>query len=232
MNKQSIKLLVLLAIAAGIGAFFVFGGGEYFSLKAIKEHRAAFESYYTESPLTVAALFAAAYVMVTALSLPGAAVMTLLAGALFGLGVGIVLASIASTIGATLAFLAARFLLGETVQSRYGERLQKINYGIKREGVYYLFALRLVPIFPFFLINLAMGLTEIKTYKYIAASWLGMLPGTVAYIYAGTALAEVSSLSDVLSADLIAAFVILGLLPLVMKKTTNFWRQKHGKEAL
>lgn len=221
-----------VALALAIGAFFAFGGNEYLSFEAIKQQQGEFQHYYQDNPIWVIAAFMGAYILVTALSLPGAAILTLLAGVLFDLLSGVIMVSIASTLGATLAFLAARFILGSAIQKRYGNRLKRINEGVKREGGYYLFALRLVPIFPFFLINLAMGLTPISIWKYMLVSWLGMIPGTIAYVYAGTKLAEVPSPSDVLSADLLVAFAILGFLPLLLKKGVNHWRKRRGKEAL
>ncbi|MCH2547979.1 MAG: TVP38/TMEM64 family protein [Alphaproteobacteria bacterium] len=232
MAHISAKIILVVLIAVSVAAFFLLGGQEYISLATLQEHHAVFIQYYDANPVKVVMIFIAGYVFFTALSLPGAAVMTLLGGALFGLGLGTAIVSIASTAGATLAFLASRFVFGSAIQQRYGQRLEKINEGIAREGGYYLFALRLVPVFPFFLVNLAMGVTSIAVWKYVAVSWLGMIPGTIAYVFAGTELAQVASLSDVLSPTLILAFVVLGLLPLVMKKAMNYWRKKQGKQAL
>ncbi len=211
MNKG--RLLVFALIAAGIVAFFAFDLKQYFTLDYFQAQRAAIDAEVQARPLRSALLFFAAYVAVTALSLPGAAVMTLVAGAVFGLLWGTVIVSFASTLGATLAFLSSRFLLRDWVQQRFGDRLRPVNDGIAREGAFYLFALRLVPVFPFVAVNLLMGLTPIRTWTYAWVSQLGMLAGTVVYVYAGTQLGEFR-----ISAGLVGAFVLLGLFPLLAKK--------------
>ena len=157
--------------------------------------------------------------------------MTLVAGALFGVWVGTLLVSFASTIGATLAFLVARFVLGESLQEKYGDRLKVINDGMEREGAFYLFALRLIPAFPFFLVNLLMALTRIPIWTFYWVSQTGMLAGTVAYVYAGTELAKVESAGDVLSPTLLMAFVVLGLLPLVAKRGVAWVRMRRQTTA-
>jgi pyruvate/2-oxoglutarate dehydrogenase complex dihydrolipoamide dehydrogenase (E3) component/uncharacterized membrane protein YdjX (TVP38/TMEM64 family) len=214
MNKG--RLLVLALIVAGIIAFFAFDLKQYFTLDFFQTQRAAIDAEVQARPLRSALLFFAAYVAVTALSLPGAAVMTLAAGAVFGLLWGTVIVSFASTLGATLAFLSARFLLRDWVQQRFGDRLRPVNDGIAREGAFYLFALRLVPVFPFFAVNLLMGLTPIRTWTYFWVSQLGMLAGTVVYVYAGTRLGEFR-----ISAGLVGAFVLLGLFPLIARRTLD-----------
>jgi dihydrolipoamide dehydrogenase len=210
------KLAVLVVVAAGIAAFFAFDLKQYFSIEYFQSQRAAIDAYYGAHPLRTAAVFFATYVVVTGLSLPGAAIMTLVAGALFGLAWGVVIVSFASTLGATLAFLASRYLLRDWVQGRFGDKLKAINAGVEKEGAFYLFALRLVPAFPFFLINLVMGLTKMPTRTYFWVSQLGMLAGTIAYVYAGTQLGEFR-----VSGGLIAAFVILGIFPLVAKRVLD-----------
>ena len=212
------KLAVLLAIVALIIAFFVFDLNQYFSLDAIKAQQQALNAQVLENPLVAGGLFFAAYVLVTALSLPGAALMTLVGGALFGLGWGLLLVSFASSLGATLAMLISRFLLRDWVQNRFGRRLKPLNEGIEREGAFYLFALRLVPAFPFFMINLAMGLTRIKARTFWWVSQLGMLPGTFVYVNAGRELSQLESLGGIVSPGLIGAFVLLGLFPLIARK--------------
>jgi dihydrolipoamide dehydrogenase len=207
------KLAVLAVIAALVAAFFAFDLRQYFSIEYFQSQRAAIDAYYAAHPLQTAAVFFAVYVAVTGLSLPGAAIMTLVGGALFGLLWGVVIVSFASTIGATLAFLASRYLLRDWVQGRFGEKLKTINDGVEREGAFYLFALRLVPAFPFFLVNLVMGLTKMPTRTYFWVSQLGMLAGTIAYVYAGTQLGQFR-----ISAGLVGAFVILGIFPLVAKR--------------
>jgi pyruvate/2-oxoglutarate dehydrogenase complex dihydrolipoamide dehydrogenase (E3) component/uncharacterized membrane protein YdjX (TVP38/TMEM64 family) len=210
------KLVVLAALVAGIGAFFVLGGREYLSLENLRRLQEGVLAFYREHPLQAAAGYFFAYVAVTGLSLPGAAVMTLLGGAVFGLLWGTALVSFASSIGATLAFFASRFLLRDWVQGRFGERLRAINEGVAKEGAFYLFALRLVPAFPFFVINLVMGLTPIRAWSFYWVSQAGMLAGTIVYVYAGTKLGEFR-----FSAGLIAAFTLLGVFPLVAKKVLD-----------
>jgi len=210
------KLAVLVVVVAGIAAFFAFDLKQYFSLEYFQAQRAAIDAHYAAHPLQTAAVFFAIYVVATGLSLPGAAIMTLVAGALFGLLWGVVIVSFASTIGATLAFLASRYLLRDWVQGRFGDKLKTINAGVEKEGAFYLFALRLVPAFPFFLINLVMGLTKMPTRTYFWVSQVGMLAGTIAYVYAGTQLGQFR-----VSGGLVAAFVILGIFPLVAKRVLD-----------
>ncbi|HBP6530127.1 FAD-dependent oxidoreductase [Pseudomonas aeruginosa] len=216
MNSRKLALLGLILVL--LGSFFVFDIGQYLNLASLKAQQAALNSQVAAHPLLAAGLFFMAYVAVTALSLPGAALMTLLAGALFGLLQGFILVSFASTLGATLAMLSSRFLLRDWVQARFGQRLTSIDQGIAREGAFYLFALRLVPVFPFFLINLAMGLTKLPVRTYWWVSQLGMLPGTLVYVNAGRELGQLDSLSGILSPGLLGAFVLLGLFPLVARK--------------
>ena len=216
------KLIVLAVIAALVAAFFILDLRQYLSLEYFKSSRAAIEAYRDSHPLQAAAAFFAVYVAVTGLSLPGAAVLTLVAGAVFGLLWGVVIVSFASTLGATLAFLASRYLLRDWVQGRFGDKLKAINEGVQRDGPFYLFALRLVPAFPFFAINLLMGLTSIPTRTYFWVSQVGMLLGTIVYVYAGTKLGEFR-----ISAGLVAAFVILGIFPLVAKKILEALRARR-----
>jgi dihydrolipoamide dehydrogenase len=213
MNK---RLALLLLIVAAIAAFFIFDLQRFLSVEAFQASRARIDALYAQQPVAVAAGYFALYVAVAALSLPGAAVMTLIGGALFGFTTGLVLVSFASAIGATLAFLAARFLLRDWVQGKFGDKLRALNEGVAREGAFYLFALRLVPLFPFFLVNLLMGLTPIRTWTFYWVSQIGMLAGTAVYVYAGTQLGAFK-----VSAGLIIAFVLLGLFPLVAKKVLD-----------
>ncbi|HBX56868.1 FAD-dependent oxidoreductase [Pseudomonas sp. UBA2684] len=216
MNSRKLALMGL--ILALLGSFLVFDIGQYLSLEALKAQQAALHSQVAANPWSAAGVFFLVYVAVTALSLPGAALMTLLAGALFGLLEGFLLASFASTLGATLAMLSSRFLLRDWVQRHFGKRLAGIDQGIEREGAFYLFALRLVPLFPFFLINLAMGLTRLPLRTYWWVSQLGMLPGTLVYVNAGRELGQLDSLGGILSPGLLGAFVLLGLFPLLARK--------------
>jgi len=216
MLKPSRVLLLALLIAA-IVAFFVFDLGRFLTLDALKSARLDLAAWVTAHFALALVVFFVGYVAVTALSLPGAAILTLAAGALFGLGWGVLLASFASSIGATLAFLLSRFLFRDMVRARFGQRLAAIERGVTRDGAFYLFGLRLVPAFPFFAINLLMGLTPIRSGTFYAVSQLGMLPGTIAFVYAGTQLAQIQSLGDVLSPGLIGAFVVLALLPFALR---------------
>lgn len=211
------RIIVIIVLAAVIAAFFVFDLGQYLTLEALKQQQGVIAGIYDARPLLVIGLFFLVYVAVTAASLPGAAILTLAAGALFGLVTGTILVSFASTIGATLAFLASRTVLGDWVQSRFGDRLKAINEGVERDGAFYLFSLRLVPVFPFFLVNLLMGLTRIRTLTYMWVSQLGMFLGTIVYVNAGTQLAGIDSLSGIASPAVLGSFVALGLLPFVGK---------------
>ncbi len=216
------RLAVLVAIAALVAAFFHFDAGQYLRLEYFREQRAAIDAFYAAHPIRSAAIYFAAYVAVTALSLPGAAVMTLVGGAIFGLLWGTVIVSFASSIGATFAFIASRFLLRDWVRQRFGDKLHRIDEGVAKEGAYYLFALRLVPVFPFFVINLVMGLTPLRTWTFYWVSQLGMLAGTLVYVYAGTKLGEFK-----LSAGLIVAFTLLGLFPLFARRILDFVKAKR-----
>ncbi|HXN16364.1 MAG TPA: FAD-dependent oxidoreductase [Usitatibacter sp.] len=215
------KLVVLVVIVALVAAFFVFDLKRFVSIAYFQSQRTLIEGYFEAHPIATGALFFALYVAVTGLSLPGAAILTLVAGAIFGLLWGTIIVSFASSFGATLAFLASRYLLRDWVQSKFGDKLNPINAGIEKEGAFYLFALRLVPAFPFFVINLVMGLTPIKTHTFYWVSQLGMFPGTLAYIYAGTQLGEFR-----FSVGLVAAFVILGIFPLVAKRTLDGYKMR------
>ena len=210
------KLAVLAVIAALVAAFFFFDLRQYLSIDYFQVQRAAIEAYVQANPVPAIGAYFLIYVAVTGLSLPGAAILTLVGGAIFGLLWGVIIVSFASSIGATLAFLASRYLLRDWVQGKFGDKLKPINDGVAREGAFYLFALRLVPAFPFFVINLVMGLTPIRTRTFYWVSQLGMLAGTIAYVYAGTQLGQFK-----ISAGLIVAFVVLGLFPLAAKKVLD-----------
>ncbi|KFX71691.1 pyridine nucleotide-disulfide oxidoreductase [Pseudomonas taeanensis MS-3] len=216
MDKRKSALLAIILLL--LTSFFVFDLGQYLNLASLKAQQAALNAQVLANPWLSGGLFFALYVLVTALSLPGAALMTLVGGALFGLLGGTLLASFASTLGATLAMLSSRLLLRDWVQSKFSQRLAGINQGIEREGGSYLFALRLVPVFPFFLINLAMGLTKLPARTFWWISQLGMLPGTLVFVNAGRELGQLDSLAGILSPGLIGAFVLLGLLPIISRK--------------
>ncbi len=220
------KIAILLGIIALIVAFFAFDLGRYFSLNSIKESQHALQALYSERPVFMAASFFVAYVAVTALSLPGATIMTLAGGAIFGLAVGTLIVSFASTMGATLAMLMSRYVLRDTVEARFGNRLVDINQGIEKEGAFYLFTLRLVPLIPFFVLNVLMGLTKIKTLTYFWVSQLGMLAATLVYVNAGTEIAKIDSLKSIVSPGLLGSFVLLGIFPLLVKKMLNFFKKR------
>ncbi len=214
MNK---KLLLLIGVGAVVLGFFALGLNDYLTLDQLKASQARFGELLEQYPILVPAAYFVIYVIVTALSLPGAAIMTLAGGALFGLWQGLLLVSFASSIGATLAFLVARFLLRDTVERRFGERLKAIDRGIERDGAFYLFTLRLVPIFPFFIINLVMGLTRLRIWTFYWISQVGMLAGTAVYVNAGTQLAAIERVGDILSLELLLSFVLLGIFPWIAK---------------
>ncbi len=219
------RLLVLALVALAVVAFFAAGGARYFTFENVKAQQAAIESRYFAHPWQTALGFFAFYVAVAALSLPGATLLTLIAGAIFGLPWGTLIVSFASSIGATLAFLISRFLLRDWVQRRFGKALQGVNAGIEKEGAFYLFSLRLIPVIPFFVINLAMGLTPLRARTFYWVSQLGMLAGTLAgtlvYVNAGTQLAKIAAPGDILSWQLIGAFLLLGFFPLLAKKVVD-----------
>lgn len=224
------KIAALIALAAVIAAAWPYAK-EFASLEAIQEIRGDLEAKRDADYGLFFCAYFAVYVAVTALSLPGAAVMTLLAGFLFGIFYGTILVSFASSIGATCAFLVARFLLGKSLQEKYGDKLRKINDGIKKEGGFYLFTMRLIPAFPFFLINILMGLTPIRTRTFYWVSQIGMLPGTIVYVNAGGQLATLESLAGILSPKIIGSFVILALFPLIAKKTLDFVKRKRAPQS-
>ncbi|MGB5455415.1 MAG: FAD-dependent oxidoreductase [Gammaproteobacteria bacterium] len=222
------KLLLVLVIVLMIGSYFMFDLGGYFSLDFFKSQQEKIDQYYAARPLQAALIFFCIYVAVTGLSLPGAAIMTLVAGAIFGLLWGTIIVSFASTLGATLAFLVSRFLLRDYLQGKFARNLKSINAGIEKDGVFYLFTLRLIPLFPFFVINLVMGLTPISTLKYFLVSQIGMLPGTLVYVNAGTQIAKIESLSGILSPPLLISFALLGLFPLIAKYTVAYIKARKA----
>ena len=203
------KLIVLILVVVAIAAFFIFDLGKYFSLEYFKSQQAAIEAYYQANATKTGVIFFLIYIAVTALSLPGAAIMTLVAGAIFGLLWGVVIVSFASSIGATAAFLVARFLLRDSIQAKFGDKLKAFNAGVEKEGGFYLFTLRLVPAFPFFMINVVMGLTSMKAWTFFWVSQLGMFLGTIVFVNAGTELAKITSLKGILSPGVVGAFVLL-----------------------
>ncbi|MBI2277073.1 MAG: FAD-dependent oxidoreductase [Dechloromonas sp.] len=218
------KQALALTVGAAIAAFFVFDLGQYLNLQTLKDQQAAIETFQADHPLLTVAGFFVLYIIATALSIPGAALLTLAGGAVFGLLWGTVIVSFASTIGATLAFLISRFLLRDWVSRRFGQRLAAIDDGVRREGGFYLFTLRLVPAFPFFLVNLLLGLTAMKARSFYWVSQLGMLAGTVVYVNTGTQLARLDSLSGILSPGLLGSFALLGIFPLIARRIVEIVR--------
>lgn len=222
------KAILALALLGAIAAYFIFDLGQYLSLESFKASQAEIVAAKDANPLLYIAGFFLLYVAVTGLSIPGAAIMSLVAGALFGLVIGTVIVSFASTIGATLAFLSSRYLLRDWVQGKFGERLRAIDDGLAKDGAFYLFTLRLIPVFPFFVINLLMGLTRIKTWIFFWVSQLGMLAATVVFVNAGTQISRIESTSGLLSPILIASFVALALFPWAARAIVAFVKRSRG----
>jgi uncharacterized membrane protein YdjX (TVP38/TMEM64 family) len=225
MIKKAILVLVLLG---AIVAYFVFDLGQILSLENFKASQADIVAAKDANPLLYISGFFLLYVAVTGLSIPGAAIMTLIAGALFGVLIGTIIVSFASTMGATLAFLSARFVLRDWVQGKFGERLRAIDEGLEKDGAFYLFTLRLIPVFPFFVINLLMGLTRIKTRTFFWVSQLGMLPATIVFVNAGTQISRIESTAGLLSPALIASFVALALFPWAAKAIVALVTRSRG----
>ena len=215
------QIILVAAVVVLVALFFAFDLQRYLSLEFLQAQRSAAVETHQANPWLTSLGFLALYVAVTGLSLPGAAILTLAAGAIFGLALGTVIVSFASTIGATLAFLLARYLLRDAVQRRFEKQLGPINEGVRKDGAFYLFALRLVPAFPFFAINLAMGLTPLKVWTFFWVSQVGMLAGTLVYVNAGQQIGQLESLAGILSPTLILSFALLGLFPLIAKKAVD-----------
>lgn len=214
---QTTKIVVVLAVIAAIAAFFALDFDQYFTLAHFKSQQAAIEAFYRDNVALTIGAFAAIYIVMAALSLPGAAVLTLVGGAIFGLLWGTIIVSFASTIGATLAFLLARFVFRDAVQKRFRKQMRPINEGVRRDGALYLFMLRLVPAFPFWVINLVMALTPMKALAFFIVSQIGMLPGTIVYVNAGTQIAGIETVGGILSPELIGAFILLAIFPFIAR---------------
>ena len=221
------KILIVLVVTLVIAGFFLFGFNDLLTLDGIQSRLGQFYEWRNQSPLLVGGLFFLAYVLVAAFSLPGAAIMTLLAGALFGLWWGLLLASFASSIGAFFAFLTSRYLLRDSFQAKFASKLNSINEGIEKDGGFYLFTLRLLPLFPFFIVNILMGLTTIKARTYYWVSQLGMLAGTFVYVNAGVQLAQIESLKDIISPTLLGSFALLAIFPLLAKKALDWYKARQ-----
>lgn len=230
------KKLVVLGVVVAAAALCYGQFRDTLTLQALAEQEAALRSYQHDHPLLVYGVAFLIYVAVTGLSLPGATVLTLTCGWFFGFWRGLLLVSFASTMGATVAFLVSRFLLRDAIQQRFGDRLMAFNQSLEREGAFYLFMLRLIPAVPFFVINVVMGLTPVRTPTYWWVSQLGMLPGTAVYVYAGSSVPNLTILAEqgvqgILSSQLLGAFALLGLMPLVLKKLVQRFRPVPPPES-
>lgn len=222
------KAVLALVLIGAIAAYFVFDLGQYLSLENFKARQAEIVAAKDANPALYIAGFFLLYVAVTGLSIPGAAIMSLVAGALFGVVLGTLIVSFASTMGATLAFLSSRYLLRDWVQGKFGERLRAVDDGLEKDGAFYLFTLRLIPVFPFFVINLLMGLTRIKTGTFFWVSQIGMLPATIVFVNAGTQISRIESTAGLLSPTLIASFVALAFFPWVAKGIVAIVKRSRG----
>jgi len=227
-SKTKQRIGIVIGVIVLIALFKILHLDQYLSLSHLKESQESFALLYEQHRVMVIGTYIIIYILVTALSLPGAAVMTLAGGGLFGLLVGTVAVSFASTIGATLACFFSRFLLRDWVQNKFGDKLETINRGIENEGAFYLFTMRLIPAFPFFVINVVMGLTKMPFFTFYWVSQVGMLAGTVVYVNAGKELARIDSLSGILSPRLLISFVILGIFPITVKKLMEWYRSKKA----
>ncbi|MCK2148393.1 FAD-dependent oxidoreductase [Marinobacter alexandrii] len=225
MNAK--KWLTILAIVVIVVAFWSSGAQEYLTLDALKAHQQSLDAWIVDHASLAVGGYMLVYIAVTALSLPGATIMTLAGGAFFGNVYGLAAVSVASTIGASIAFLVARFLARDTLREKYASTVARMDRGIEKDGAFYLATLRLVPAFPFFLINIAMGLTAMRLRTYALVSWAAMLPGTFVYVNAGTQLAQIESTGDIVSADLLLSFALLGLFPLIAKFVVGFIRRRR-----
>ena len=228
-NRIGKKAAVALIALTIVLIFIVFDLHRFFTLSYIKASQEKFALLYAENPVLVIGGYMALYVLITSVSLPGAAVLTLLGGALFGLWVGTIVVSFASTLGATVACFVARFLLRDWVQKKLGDKIAPVNTGIEKEGAFYLFTLRLIPIFPFWAINLVMGLTKIPLRTFYWVSQVGMLAGTIVYVNAGNELAQIDALSGILSPGVLFSFVLLGIFPITVKKLMSLYKMRFGK---
>lgn len=230
LNKKITKRIALVTVIIGLAILFkVLGLEQYLALSYVKASQTKLADLYANHRLIVITAYMVIYILVTSLSLPGAAIMTLAGGALFGLLLGTIVVSFASTIGATLACFVSRFVLRDWVQSRFEDKLKEVNEGIAREGSFYLFTLRLIPIFPFWLINLVMGLTKMPLRTFYWVSQMGMLAGTLVYVNAGKELAKINAISGILSPRLILSFVLLGLFPIAIKKLLSLYKSKNTR---
>ncbi len=222
------KIVLLSVIVIAVALFFVFDLGRYLSLESLKANRDALRAFYNENAVAMIAGFIGVYIVTVALSLPGATILTLCAGAIFGAVTGTLVVNVGATIGATLAFLVARFLLRDWVEKKFGEKLKPFNDGFSKNAINYMLFLRLVPVFPFFLINLLSGLTRVRLPVYFFGTMFGILPGTFVYANAGSNLASINQLSDIASPEVLGAFALLGLFALI----PTFYKYYKSKKKL
>ena len=225
MDKK--KIILLFGFIIIISCFFLFDFNQYLNLEYIKSKQAVINEYYANYPARSALIFFITFILVTGVSLPGAGILMLMAGAIFGVVWGTILVSFGSVFGATIAFLIARYLFHDYIQHRFSHRLEKINKGVREEGDLYLFTIRIVPIFPFFIINNVMALTPIKTLNFALVTQIGSLLPTIIFVNAGTQLAKIESPSDILSLQLLFSFALLGLFPFIAKKALIYIRKTH-----
>ena len=231
INRKK-KIVILVVVVSLIAAFKVLDLGRYLTLSFLKESLDKCKDFYEKHTVLVIAEYFAIYVLTTSLSLPGASPLSIVGGALFGFWVTTLVVSFASTIGATLACFVSRFLLRDWVQSKFSDKIAKVNEGIEREGAFYLFTLRLIPLFPFWIINLVMGLTKMPLLKFYWVSQIGMLPGTMVYVNAGKELAKIESVKGIFSPSLIISFALIGIFPIAVKKLVSFYRKRKEKNAV
>ena len=224
------KILIFVLLVVGIVAFFAFDLGRFLTLDYLKSSRLEFQSFYDLHPVQTIAGYFLVYVAIVGLNLPGAAVLGIAGGALFGFTVAVITISFASSIGATIACFFSRYLFRDYVQRKFGDKLEKVNEGIKNEGAFYLFTMRLIPAIPFVVINLVMGLIPIKLWTFYWVSQVGMLAGTMVFVNAGKELGQITSLAGIIQPSVLIAFVILGLFPLVVKKVVSAVKKRKAQE--
>lgn len=225
---KPIQITLLVALVVAVICFFVFGLTEYFSLSYLQEQRMRILDFYRENPVATILLFVLVYVALTGLSIPSATALTLLAGAIFDLVVGVIVVSFASVIGASIAFAFARYLFRDLVRTKFPEQLETINRGIEKDGAFYLFAIRLVPVIPYFVVNVAMSLTTLRLWTFFWVSCIGMLAATTVFVNAGSQLGQLESLSGILSPGLIASLILLGIFPLLAKRALGYLRNRFS----
>lgn len=231
LKQYGNKIFIILFVLAGIILFFALDLQQYLTLEYLRNSKAELIVYNTEHPFVTVGIYMLIYIFVTALSLPGAALLTVAGGTVLGLVKGTIAVSFASTIGATLAMLVARTLLRDYVQQKFKNQIKIINERIEEEGAFYLFTLRLVPAFPFFVINLVMGLTPMRAFTFVWVSQIGMLAGTIVYVNAGSELGKIETLADIASPSLLISFALLGILPLALKKIVDLISRKKASSS-